>query len=219
MRMKGGLMVLPALALASLLSHNPAAAQAASPAHTHLGHVADAFRDTPEGKGFVTTAMAEAKIAADHAALAGSDPTNLDAMKRHAGHVINAIDPTEVAAGPGLKYGMKKAAAAAVQHIEMAAADPSASAAMKTHATHIATSSRNTIARADKVLALARQVQAATAAAEAAALVAQMNDEAALLLPGQDANNDGSVGWQEGEGGLDTAQRHVGLLKTAEGLP
>ena len=31
-------------------------------------------------------------------------------IQTHAGHVINAIDPTIVAQGPGLGYGVKKAA-------------------------------------------------------------------------------------------------------------
>ena len=40
------------------------------------------------------TAMAEARVAVQHAGLAARNPANLDAMKLHAGHVINAVDPT-----------------------------------------------------------------------------------------------------------------------------
>ena len=39
-------------------------------AQTHIGHVLDSFNGTPENMGLLPTAMAEAKVAADHAALA-----------------------------------------------------------------------------------------------------------------------------------------------------
>jgi hypothetical protein len=45
-----------------------------------------------------------------------------------------------------------------------------------------------------------------------------MNTIAAQLVPGVDANGDGRIGWQENEGGLQQAEQHVGLLKTAEGI-
>ena len=38
------------------------------------------------------------------------------------------------------------------------------------------------------------------------------------ILNGTDANEDGRVGWQEGEGGLAQATTHMGLIKRAEGL-
>jgi hypothetical protein len=33
-----------------------------------------------------------------------------------------------------------------------------------------------------------------------------------------DANKDGSIGWQTGEGGLAQAQTHMGLMMKAEGM-
>ena len=54
---------------------------------THIGHVTMAFNGTPNGQGLLPTAVAEAKIAAQHAALALKSEGNLDAMKLHAGHV------------------------------------------------------------------------------------------------------------------------------------
>ena len=41
-------------------------------AQTHIGHVLDGFNGTPDNMGLLPTAMAEAKVAADHAALAAS---------------------------------------------------------------------------------------------------------------------------------------------------
>ena len=175
-------------------------------AHTHIGHVADGWRDTPDNQGLLPTAIAEAKIAAQHAALAAKDPSNLDAMKRHTGHVLNAVDPEAMANGPGLGYGVKRAAAGAATHIELAAKSDGASGGVTTHSNHIATSARNTVARADEIIALAGKIQMASSASAAAPLVAELNTLAEQLITGVDANGDGRTGWQEGEGGLQQAE-------------
>jgi hypothetical protein len=163
-------------------------------------------------------ALAEAKTAAQHAALAARNPTSLDAMKLHAGHIINAIDPTIVTTGPGLGYGLKKAALGIVTHIELAAKAPGASQNVVMHASHVATSARNTVVRADQVLALAKQVQASTSAADAALLINQLVSLTSQLTAGADANGDGKIGWQENEGGLQQAQEHVTLMLAGEGI-
>src|SRR6185295_19673504 len=59
----------------------------AGPVGTHIGHVMNAFGDTPNGQGLLPTAIAEARVAAQHATLASRNLTSLDAMKTHAGHV------------------------------------------------------------------------------------------------------------------------------------
>src|SRR5206468_6787 len=123
---------------------------------THIGHVMNAFSDTPKGQGLLAVAEEDAGVAAQHASLAARSPTNLDAMKLHAGHVINALDPTIVTAGPGSGYGVKKAATGVAMHIELAAKAPGASANVQMHATHVATAARNTVTRADQLIALAK---------------------------------------------------------------
>ena len=188
-------------------------------AHTHIGHVADGWRDTPEGQGLLPTAVAEARIAAQHAGLAAGNTGDLDSMKRHTGHVLHAVDPSAVEDGPGLGYGVKQAAEGAAKHIEAAATADGASQAVTTHATHVATSARNTVSRADEIVALAGRINAATLATQAAPLVGELNTLAQQLIDGSDANDDGRVGWQQGEGGLAQAEQHLGLMKKAEGLP
>ena len=85
-----------------------------------------------------------------------------------------------------------------------------------THSVHIATSARNTAKRAEEIAALAKRIEATTTAAEAAPLVEQLNAKAAALLAAGkadvDANSDGRIGWQEGEGGLETSETHLGLM-------
>jgi hypothetical protein len=180
------------------------------PVGVHIGHVVNGFGDTPGLQGLLPTAMAEARIAAQHATLAGAQPTNLQYMKTHAGHVIHALDPKLIAAGPGLGYGLKRAATQVALHIEMAASAEGASPNVVAHSKHVATSARNTVQRADQLLALAQKVQAATSAAEAAALVSQMGSIANQLIAGADSNGDGRVTFEEG--GLQLADEHVRLM-------
>ena len=179
----------------------------------------DAWNDTPDGVGLLPAAVEEAGIAAQHASLAAKDPSNLDSMKRHTAHVLHAVDPTQIENGPGKGYGVKQGAEGAAKHIQAAANTDGASDAIKTHATHVATSARNTVARADEIVALAKKIAMATSASAASSLVAELNTLAQQLLSGTDANGDGRTGWQEGEGGLEVATTHANIMKKAEGLP
>lgn len=212
MRNAGKLVV--AVAVGVLAGSGPAAAQA-NPVLTHLGHVREAFRGTPEGKGLLPTALAEAAVVTRHAELASRSGANLDALKAHAGHIVHAIEPAEGMTGPGLGYGLKKAAAAVATHVDLAAQSEGAPDGVRTHAGHVAASAANTVSRADQILALAKRVQAAGSVEEAAGLVEQLNALAQQLLPGVDANGDGRIGWQDGEGGLQHVEQHVNLLAQA----
>jgi hypothetical protein len=204
--------------LAGVSAQQAPAAPAATPAQTHIGHVMTSWKDTPKTTGFLPAAVADAKVAATHAGLAAKSPDNLDAMKLHAGHVINALDPTVVAKGPGSGYGVKKAAAGALQHVGLAAKSEGASAAVKTHSTHVSASLEDVMKWTDEAVATAQKIQAATSAAQAAPLVTELVAQTNAIANGMDANKDGSIGWQTGEGGLAQAQMHMGLMMKAEGM-
>ncbi len=224
--MRANALVVPAATLAfiGVLFGGTASTAQGSASHTHIGHVMDGFGDTPDGQGLLPTALAEAKIAAQHAALAAEDPNNLRAMKRHSEHVLNAVDPNEQDDGPGLGYGVKQAAAGIAQHIELAAQSDGASQGVMTHAEHVATSANNTVRRADTIIALAKAIEMLPGSVSpesppaALALVTQLNTVAEQLITGVDANSDGRVGWQQGEGGLQQAEQHMNLMKKGEDL-
>ena len=194
---------------AAVLLLVPASLAAQSP---HIGHVATGFANTPDGAGLLPTAEAEAQVAAQHAGLAARDLSNLAAMQAHIGHVQHAVDPSAVEAGPGLGYGVVAAAEGVARHIELAASGDGAAGAVVTHSPHVAQAARNTVARAQRILELATQVQAAGSADAAAPMVQEIQQLAAQLVDGDDVNEDGRVGWQEGEGGLATARQHLGFL-------
>ena len=86
-------------------------------------------------------------------------------------------------------------------------------------APHVATSANNVVQWAGEAIAVARQIQSGTELAATWALARQLNKLASELTLGVDANGDGSIGWQEGEGGLQQAEQHANLMKKGEGLP
>jgi hypothetical protein len=190
----------------------------AIPPHLHIGHVMTNWRDTPGGVGFLIAAISDAKIAVVHAKLVVRDPANLDDMKLHAGHVLNALDPSIEAKGPGSGYGVKKAAAGAAQHLDFAVKAEGASANMKTHATQVAASLADAIQWTDEAIALAQKIRAAASAVEAAPLANELLAVTTKLVDGVDSNKDGQVSWETGEGGLTQAQAHMVLMLKGEGL-
>ena len=219
--MNSKMTLLPVAALCLFASATAASSQdapPAQPAHAHVGHVADGFRGTPEGMGLLPTAIAEAQVAAQHAGLAAADPSDLASIKRHVGHVMHALDAESSERGPGKGYGLIRAAEGVVRHIELAAGSEGASDGLKAHAGHVAASAGNTVTRAQRMAEIAQEIMAVEEGGDAADLVAELAALADVLIPGVDANEDGRVGWQEGEGGLEQAQTHLGLLKRGEGI-
>ncbi|MBI4521204.1 MAG: hypothetical protein HY701_10225 [Gemmatimonadetes bacterium] len=218
--MRGIASMIAVFALTSALSASLTYGQEPTPAQIHIGHVMDRFAGTPNSQGLLATALAEARIAVQHATLAAQDPNNLEAMKRHAGHVVHVIDPKAVESGPGLGFGLKRAADGVATHAGLAGKSQGATQNMKTHGPHASTSAANTARRADRILALAKTIQEyAESPAEGAALVAELKALADQLVAGFDANGDGRIGWQEGEGGLQVAEQHIGFMRQAAGSP
>jgi hypothetical protein len=200
------------------VSNQPVVARAQGGAAVHIGHVMDSFMNTPGNQGLLPMAMAEAKVAAQHAALGAKAADNLAGMKLHAGHVLNALDPSVEASGPGAGYGVKRAATGVAQHVQLAAKAADASAGVKTHATHVTASANGVVKRCDEMAAVIAKLRAATTPAEAAPLAAQLSTLAAQLTSGVDANGDGTIGWQEAEGGLAQAQTHMELLRKSSAM-
>jgi hypothetical protein len=173
----------------------------AIPAHLHLGHVMTNWRDTPGTRGFLPVAVDEARVAVLHANLA-LKASSLEDIKLHAGHVLNALDPTVEPKGPGAGYGVKKAAAGALQHLDFAAKADGATATVTTYAAQVSLSLSNVLQWVDQAIAVAQRIRAATDAVNAAGSTA---DLAGLMLRISDE-------------GLQQAQTQMGLILKAEGL-
>jgi hypothetical protein len=155
----------------------------AIPAHLHLGHVMTNWRDTPGTRGFLPVAIDEARVAVLHAKLAAKG-ASLDEVKLHAGHVLNALDPSVEPKGPGAGYGVKKAATGAQQHLDFSVKAEGATANVTSHAAQVSDLLARALQSVDQGAALVQRIRASTDATEAgrlasdlSALVQKLNDE------------------------------------------
>ena len=187
-------------------------------AHAHIGHVMTGWKDTPGKAGLLPTAIAEAKVAAQHAGFAAKKMGDLNWMKKHTAHVMHAVDPSVEPKGPGLGYGVIKAASGAAKHITFSAKSKGASGNVKKHAVHVATSSKNVVTWGKLIVRLGKKVKKAKTASKAAPMVKKIDELATRLAAGEDVNGDGKVTWRASEGGLKEAKKHMGFMMKGEGL-
>ncbi len=100
-------------------------------AHVHIGHTTAGWTDTPDKAGLLTIAEREADIAADNARKAFQSGRNPAEVKRYAGNVLHAMDPTLESGGPGTGYGFIRALEGATDHLRFAADSADASKNLK----------------------------------------------------------------------------------------
>ncbi|MDX1495115.1 MAG: hypothetical protein R3253_13685 [Longimicrobiales bacterium] len=201
------------------------------PAREALAYILTSSPDTPNGMGLLAVGMAEAEIAAEHVALAGRDTTSLSNMQRHMSHVLHAVDPAEVGQGPGMGYGVRRAARQILEQARLleglAATDPGSMGVesedpgiesevpgvLRYHAPWVARAARGTIARTQEVTELARQVQRASSARAAHRLVERLANAVRAMAHGYDADGDGRIGHTEAEMGLAQVRHHLSIVE------
>jgi len=221
---------------AVLLSMVSVHAQApASAAHAHIGHVMTSWKDTPDAKGFLPTAIGDTQIAMEQVERADLEG-RINDFWLYGGYLLNALDPgpetdailktayarlpttyvkIEV---PGSGYGVKRAVAGALQHVQLAAKSDGASDNVKTHAAHVAASLENVAKWTDEAIATTRKLLEAKDVGGGQILVDELTGLVGQIAIGVDANGDGQTGWQTGEGGLRQANTHMRLMMKGEGL-
>lgn len=206
-----------------------------SPAHAHIGHVMTGWKDTPQMKGFLPTAIADAQVAMEQVERADLEG-RINDFWLYGGYVLNALDPgaetdallkaayarlptnyvkIEV---PGTGYGLKRAVAGALQHVQLAAKSEGASDNVKTHAAHVTASLENVAKWTGEAIATTRKLLEAKDVGSGQVLVDELTAQINQLALGTDANGDGQTSWEHGEGGLRQASSHMRLMMKAEGL-
>lgn len=217
--MKRSIIAAAAFGVAATAAHLPAAAQSdMSAAHAHIGHVAKSWPQTPGEVGLLAIARADAETAHAHAGYGLADPDDLAAMQMHAGHVLMAVAPESGDVPVGSGFGVRRGAEGVATHIGLAASSDGASDNVKLHAVHVASAANNTVARTEEIVEVAGRIMAASSADEARPYAERLHELTAALIEGVDANGDGNIGWQEGEGGLATAELHMMLMMRGEGM-
>jgi hypothetical protein len=225
-----------AFAGAVLFGTPPIVAQApASAAQVHIGHVMTSWKDTPDMKGFLPTAIVDAQVALEQIERADLEG-RINDFWLYGGYVLNALDPgaetdallktayarlpttylkIEV---PGTGYGIKRAVAGALQHVQLAAKSEGASENVKTHAGHVSASLENVAKWTDEAIATTRKLLEAKDVGGGQMLVDELTAQIGQIAIGTDANSDGQTGWQTGEGGLRQANTHMRLMMKGEGM-
>ena len=186
---------------------------------THFNHVATGFTGAPGGKGLVVTTAIEVNTAMMYANFAAGNPTSLDAMKSNVRNVLHALAPEPGAKGPGLGFGVKRAAEAVVTHIELAVKSPGASETLRKLGPAVAQAGRAVAARAQEMTDLGKRVLAAQTATQAAPLVEQLRALALQLDLGRDANGNGQIEVNAVEPGMNQLEAQVYSIFEGDRLP
>ena len=207
----------------------------ASQAHVHIGHVMTNWKDTPEMKGLLPMAIADAQVAVEQAERADLEG-RINDFVLYGGYVLNALDPGPETQAllktaysrlpttyvkieiPGSGYGLKRAVAGALQHVQLAAKADGASENVRTHAAHVVASLENVAKWTDAAIAEARKLLQAKDVGEGQPVVDELFVLTSQIVAGVDANFDGQIGWQTDEGGLRQANTHMRLMMKGEGL-
>lgn len=180
----------------------------------HLEYLISTSPAAPGGMGLVAAGMAEAEIAVEHVSLAGRNATDLSNMQRHMAHVLHAIEPDEVGRGPGMGFGVVRAARDILLQIEqIQALDEELPGVASFHAPYVTRAARGTLARAREAVELARQLQRATSAAAAHRLLERLDETVRGMAYGFDRDGDGRIGYTEDEMGLAQARYHLSLVE------
>lgn len=180
---------------------------------TTLDYVVGASPDTPDGMGLLETARAEARIALEHVHLAGRDSASLSNMKRHVPHVLHAIDPAEAGGGPGMGYGVRRAARGMQDRLEELARMDDLPGVLRFHLPFALQAARGAEARANEAIAAARELQGATSAPEGRRLVRRLDAAVRAMAYGSDRDDDGRIGYKEDESGVAQVGYHLSLVR------
>ena len=209
-----------ALVLAALLTiPEEVAGQQTGEALTHFNHVAIGFTGAPGSRGLVVTTAIEVNTAMMYANFAAGNATNLNAMKTNVRNVLHALVPEQGAKGPGLGFGVKRAAEAVVTHIELAVKSPGASETLRKLGPAVAQAARAVAARAQEMADLGTRVLAAQTAAQAAPLTEQLRAVALQLDLGRDMNGNGQIEVNAIEPGMNQLEAQVYSIFEGDKLP
>lgn len=211
---------LAAVLVAALLSlSEDLAGQQTGEALTHFTHVATGFNGAPGGRGLVVTTAIEVNTAMLYANFAAGNPSNLDAMKTNVRNVLHALVPAQGASGPGLGFGVKRAAEAVVTHIELAVKSAGASETLRKLGPGVAQAGRAVAARAQEMADIGNRVLAAQTAAQAAPLCEELRALTLQLDLGRDVNGNGQVDINGIEPGMNQLEAQVYAIFEGDKLP
>lgn len=207
------------VALSAQLDLRAGSGQQTGEALTHFSHVATGFGGAPGGRGLVVTMAMEANTAMMYANFAVGSPASLEAMKANVRNVLHALVPEQGAKGPGLGFGVRRAAEAVATHIELAVKSPGGSETLRKLGPGVGQAARAVAARAQEMADIANRVLASPTAAQAAPLVEQLRALALQLDLGRDVDGNGRVDVNGVEPGMNQLEAQVYSILEGDKLP
>lgn len=175
-----------------------------------LATVTDSAPGTPDGEGYVSTALADAQVAIIHADLTAQSTTIAD-MQMHAGHVLHAVDPSAIAEGPGSGYGLLLSSQNMASALEIA--QGSEQQPVRLRAGKALECAQNTERRAETLIRIAGSIANANSLESAQPRADQMKLVARQLVNGFDNNGDGAISCANFEGGITQAMQQLSYAK------
>lgn len=181
----------------------------------HIGHILSGLPGTPGDVGLATALEQELAVAQAHAGYATTDLEDLANIQLHTRHVRHAVNPAAETSGqgPGLGYGIVKAAEGIVQHMEFSRDSADASESAKIHSEHVITAARNVRFWASKIVDRAGQIIGGASPISSAFYAEENVEQLGWILNGHDADGDGTISWKEGEGGLAQIKAHLSYIE------
>ena len=172
---------------------------------------------TPGNVGFLRLAEIEAASASEQAdkALAAED---LETMRTHLRKLLTALDPRTEASESVSRTGLIYATAAINANLSIAQQMEEASVNLRTQAGRAIVASDNVIEWSQGLADTTRAALQFQSLEPAREMMASARGSLNHIIYGKDANGDGKIGWQKGEGGLQQVREYVEYLAKGEGL-
>ncbi|MCH9674998.1 MAG: hypothetical protein K0U93_26385 [Gammaproteobacteria bacterium] len=218
------LRALPSVLLAVLLSVGCADTtvlhddSSSATVHLRIDSVASAWPYTPGKQGLLTVLEQEAKLASRHSRFSLKKPADLRWTHTQLHQLRHAIDPKTENNGPGIGYGVIRAAQDIAAEMHEAVDTPGASDNVRQHALRIAAASEHISTLATE----ARELAAQGLAADSPTVTAQVSERIAAVLDqivyGRDQNDDGKIDQDAPEGGVTHLRQLVATMMAGEGL-
>ena len=190
-----------------------------SMAHVHVGHALTHWKTTPDKKGLLLVAEDEARIALEEAEKVLQGLNDLEFVKQQTRNVMHAVDPKAQKKGPGLGFGLKRAAVEATSHITFAAESEDASSNVQAFADEFEKNMAAVVSRCDLIIALGEEILQSDSAAEAGALSEEVVILSRANVNGLDMDDDGAIGSITDEYGLDQLKSDLVAMTEREDPP
>ena len=179
-----------------------------------LAGITTSYSSAPQARSLIDTAIAEARTAAEQAALAAKRPGDGKWLDQYTLNIRHAINPVSGDKGlPGLGYGVRRATKEIMRQMELAAKSPDASVALKGQAPRVNRMGKNVLGWCTKIDGLINQLAKEEQSRSRKKLLKDLKDYTSRLVEGFDKNRDGLVTWRRGEGGLVVIADHLQVLE------